>query len=162
MRSRAKFPRKPNSIDALICPIQSINTICPKHMTSPVGRPSLQLWERKEIKEPITVKTLGAQTIQTRAESLSRLGSSATFSKGCENRGQQQCKRLNTEERLSDEDLPLEVAPLTTLLSTTAVIRVGYPILQHLWANLRMSPVPQRYQLPSLFSINSSGVIRPV
>ena len=36
-----------------------------------------------------------------------------------------------------DELRPLEVAPLTTLLSTMAVTRVGNPNLLHLWASLK-------------------------
>lgn len=44
---------------------------------------------------------------------------------------------LSTVLREMDELRPLEVAPLTTLLSNIAVTRVGKPNLEHLWANLK-------------------------
>lgn len=41
-----------------------------------------------------------------------------------------------TELRETDDDLPLEVAPRTTLLSTRTEMRTGRPILQHRCASL--------------------------
>ena len=69
-------------------------------------------------------------------------------------------KRRSTVLRDFDEDLPLEVAPLTTLLSTIAVILVGQQNLQHLWASRSKAASSSIFMWDSFLKVQAESTLQ--